>query len=333
MARPTSTAPNRYRFGAVEVCSDIRLTGYERYQAAENKPQLSVTVRRSPPPITGRLLGRCHGRHGLLEIRDGPDGSRMIAAEGLAPYTLHPDATVTWHLTDEPTADDTDFLVSTILPRTLTTMPGAAVLHAASLVGPHGAVLLCGPSGAGKSTLSMALHHHRGWHVFGDDAAVIRLDDGRPVVLSCSREVRLWTDAGDLLGMGAGIPLPRYGSKSRHPVAEPATEPAQVVAVVQLVDPAAAPPITIINRSPAVWSSPHTGVSLVRLRAADGIAALRSSLMRLAVMSLPEAAGEFTFLTSWSRTVTFTALRYPPTPEALIDAMAALSTLAGNPRT
>ncbi|EIV96219.1 hypothetical protein [Frankia sp. QA3] len=329
--RPASTAPDRYRFGAVEVCSDVGLTGYERYRATVNRPLLSVTVRRGAhPPSTGRLLGRGHGRRGPLEIRASPDGGRTIAAEGLAPCTLGPNTTVTWHLTGEPTADDTDFLVSTIVPWTLTTAPGTAVLHAASLVGPRGAVLLCGPSGAGKSTLSTALHHHRGWRLFGDDAAVIRIDDRRPVVLSCSREVRLWADAADLLGMGAGIPLPRYSAKSRHPVAEPATEPAQVVAVVQLVDPVATPPVTLTDRSPAVWSSPHTGVSLSRLRAADGIAALRGHLMRLALMSVPEAAAEFAFLTSWHRTVTCAALHYPHIPEALPEAVTALSEFVGS---
>jgi len=56
----------------------------------------------------------------------------------------------------------------------LATLLGRTALHAATVVLPAGAVLLCGRAGAGKSTLALVLDH-AGFAVLGDDHVVIEI--------------------------------------------------------------------------------------------------------------------------------------------------------------
>ncbi len=62
-------------------------------------------------------------------------------------------------------------LVRRILPR-LCALHGRLILHAASLVGEAGAVVVFGGSGAGKSTLTAALARALNWSILADDMPV-----------------------------------------------------------------------------------------------------------------------------------------------------------------
>jgi hypothetical protein len=169
------------------------------------------------------------------------------------------------------------------------------------------------------------VHRTRGLRLFGDDAAVLSIEDGRPAVSSCSREVRLWADSGDLLGMAGGVPLARYGSKHRYAVDDAAEDAVPVAAVLRLVDP---------NASPAGprWGTTiarvlnHEG-PLVPLSRAEGVVALRNGLMRLAPITGDEAAREFAFLVRWGAGVPMAVLRYTPSPEALRTAVEIVAAL------
>ncbi len=79
----------------------------------------------------------------------------------------------------------------------------AIVLHASAVrVGDH-AVLFCGPSGEGKSTLAAALCE-AGHDLVADDFCRIELRDGAaPLVHPDGRQMRLWEDATDGLGIAA----------------------------------------------------------------------------------------------------------------------------------
>ncbi len=58
----------------------------------------------------------------------------------------------------------------------LATLRGRTAMHAAAVVLPSGAVLLCGRAGAGKSTLALALDR-AGFGVLGDDHVVLEIRD------------------------------------------------------------------------------------------------------------------------------------------------------------
>jgi hypothetical protein len=328
---PEASPLLRYRFGAVEVRSDVALPGYDRYlvgaPAADIRGLPVVIVRGAPMPAPGGdLLTRLSTRHGNLEVRSAGGRARVVTPDGLAPYTLGPDRRVSWHLASgAPNEAEADHFVSAIIPWALANEPGTPVLHAAALATPAGAVLLVGRSGAGKSTLSTALHQRLGWSLLGDDAAVLLLDgDGDGArVLSCSREVRLWDDAGHLLGLDAGIPLQRYATKSRYPVTGPADSPAPVAAVVLVESPL-----------PGAEDGQRPGgpPSLTMMRRVEGLLLLRAGLMRTALIPVADAADEFGFLTRWMRGVTFAALDYPHQPAALARAVELIADFAGSLR-
>jgi hypothetical protein len=75
------------------------------------------------------------------------------------------------------------------------------VLHASAVRVGDKAVLFCGPSGAGKSTLAAALVKH-GYPLMTDDFCVVAME-GKPIVQSDGRQLKLWTQAIDKLGMEA----------------------------------------------------------------------------------------------------------------------------------
>jgi len=342
--RPPGTggsAPH-YRFGAVEVRCDVALPGYSGYLTDRAAPTTDgaadrhheaalpvVTVRlATTAPATGPLLARLSTRRGPLEVRAAGDADRVVVAAGLAPYTLHADRAVSWHLSGPPSQPEADHLVSAVIPWAVATGRDTPVLHAGTLLGPGGALLLVGRSGAGKSTLSTALHRRLGWPLLGDDAAVLRLDGANAQVMSCSREVRLWDDAGALLGLDAGIPLPRYTTKSRHAIAGLADHPVPVAAVIRVDSPE--PPETTATAiaSADVGVDDATPTGLASLPPVDGLLLLRAGLMRTALIPVADAAREFAFLTRWMRGVAFAALSYPHRPAALDEAVDLIAAFA-----
>jgi len=227
-----------------------------------------------------------------VEVHRQPDGAYVVRAGGVAPCTVEPDGrTVRWHLEDrEPDVDEIDFVVALVLPRVLSRQ-GGHVLHGGTVLGPDGALLVCGGSGAGRSTTITALHQATGWPVLGDDLAVIGLEGGRPVVRSCSSDVRLWDEASALLGLGAGMRLPRHRTKARHSVAAP---PAGSVPVARMVQLSGGRPPGSADPSPA------RRVELVR-----------QQLIRLDRSDLEAQAREFPVLVTWARSVPMVELHHP----------------------
>ncbi|MGE0862562.1 MAG: hypothetical protein AB7P34_01570 [Vicinamibacterales bacterium] len=104
---------------------------------------------------------------------------------------------------DSPAVDVGAFLAGPVLTALLH-QRGGLVLHAASVVGANGAVVIAGHSGYGKSTLLASLVAG-GLRALTDDAAAITRDDqGRLVVHPGVPRARLWKDAVQRLGHLAG---------------------------------------------------------------------------------------------------------------------------------
>jgi len=287
----------RYRFGSVRLDTDVPLSGFEHCRAPataveEDEDPFTFTLRRtSSPPAGGRLALRGRGRR-LLEVWRRPDGGYVVCASGAAACTLEPDGrTLSWHLgPGQPGPDDADFIVATVLPRALTRQHAHA-LHAATVLGPGGALLLCGPSGIGKSTIATALHRATGWPLLGDDAAVLGLAGGQAMVRSCTQDIRLWDDARDWLALPPGARLARHGTKARHPLPGQGPRSAPVATVVRLV--AAGEPVV---------EEPGPSRRLVDLR---------DHLMRLDRSDPACFAQEFSFLVAWMRSVRVLHLHQP----------------------
>jgi hypothetical protein len=180
-------------------------------------------------------------------------------------------------------------VVATVLPRALT-RKGATVLHAATALGPRGALLVCGGSGTGKSTLAAAVHQVTGWPLLGDDAAVLGLLDGAAVVRSCAQDIRVWDDVRELLGLPPGQRLPRHGGKARYPLSDRVPGPVPAAVVVRLV------------AADAVAGSPEPSRRLV---------ALRDNLLRLDRSDPAVFGREFAFLVAWARAVPVVDLPHP----------------------
>ena len=147
-------------------------------------------VPRSLPHATrGGVLWEAESPRFLLTV---PEVARYLATDGRS-LTVDPD----------PAADPADvrrFALSTPLAA-LCLQRGLPVLHAAALVGPSGATLICGDSAAGKSTLAAALAL-RGWTLIADDLAPIDLDDDfAPIVQPTGSRITLWPDAVGALGV------------------------------------------------------------------------------------------------------------------------------------
>ncbi|NNM83229.1 MAG: hypothetical protein HKL98_11595 [Burkholderiales bacterium] len=93
------------------------------------------------------------------------------------------------------------------------------ILHASAVSFQGRAIALCGPSGVGKSTLSAALCQS-GCSFISDDVSVVSFGNGMPMVLSDSRQHRLWADAIEHLSLSD-----RKGEAVRDPIEKFHVEP------------------------------------------------------------------------------------------------------------
>lgn len=95
---------------------------------------------------------------------------------------------------------------------------GMLAFHAAAVANEQGAIVLAGDSGAGKSTLLMELLQ-RGWKLLADDLTAAELDADRMVVIRpTDRDVALWPDALEGLGIESdSLPPNDANRKSASP--------------------------------------------------------------------------------------------------------------------
>src|SRR5829696_4108444 len=97
---------------------------------------------------------------------------------------------------------------------------GHLLLHASAVSVSDEAVLFLGDAGWGKSTIAAALHD-RGHGLVADDVAVLRLEEGCPVILPGFAQLKLWPEA--LISLGDDpekLPRcnPRFQKRARRAV-------------------------------------------------------------------------------------------------------------------
>lgn len=181
-----------YRVSGLTVDSDIALPSFAEIERAA---PVDIVVRAGeiPDQVAG---ARPIGPNWVL----APDAI-ILGIPGVVRMMMHGGDTLTY--TVEPGASPEEvaiFLTGTGIG-ILLHQRGAIVLHASAVrVGDH-AVLFCGPSGEGKSTLAAALGE-AGHDLVADDFCRIELRAGAgPLVYPDGRQMRLWEDATEGLGI------------------------------------------------------------------------------------------------------------------------------------
>ncbi|MGA7673660.1 MAG: hypothetical protein WCA78_01280 [Rhizomicrobium sp.] len=194
--------PN-YSISGLRVSSEIDLHG--AILDASPSTDFAVSIRRAPVPTqlndataTGPTWDMTADAF-LLRV---PRLARLLITSGRdIAVELEPDATE---------RDASSFVLGAAFG-ILLHQRGALVLHGAAVANGGRAIAICGRSGAGKSTLAAALCRD-GCSFVADDICVITLDEQlRPVVLPDGRQMKLWKESIDKLGLA-----PRQGSPVRE---------------------------------------------------------------------------------------------------------------------
>jgi hypothetical protein len=182
-----------YRISGLAVASQLELLGAIDAPANDDAPDITVRLQSAPRTLAGGVAGgpnwEIEGERVLLRVpRVGRfliEGGRHIGVE------LEPGAT----------ARDASLFVLGVSFGILLHQRGAMVLHGAAVARDGRALAICGASGDGKSTLATALCR-AGFEFVADDICAVGLgDEGRPVVWPDGRQLKLWREAIERLGM------------------------------------------------------------------------------------------------------------------------------------
>jgi hypothetical protein len=185
-----------YCIAGLSVDSDIALPGLISRQPGERP--CDVAIRQEPVPIalenpgaTGPTWAMA-GDKFLLRL---PGIARFLLSGGRAIAFAPEDGT--------PVEDVAIFLTGSVFG-ILLHQRGSVVLHASAVLAGGKAVMFCGPSGAGKSTTAAALGR-RGFPLVTDDVCAISFTAaGAPFVYPDGRQLKLWAQAIDRLGLARG---------------------------------------------------------------------------------------------------------------------------------
>ncbi|HUC62893.1 MAG TPA: hypothetical protein VMF53_13150 [Alphaproteobacteria bacterium] len=184
-----------YSVAGLSVESEFVLPGLIPGAADGRSPDVTIKARPVPEALEDAGAAgptwQIAGARFLLRI---PDVARFLLDGGRA-IDVEPE--------NGAAADDIAiFLIGTVLG-ILLHQRGQIVLHASAVRVGGKAVLFCGPSGAGKSTLAAALARH-GFPLVADDVCAILIEAGAvPIVHPDGRQLKLWAQAIDRLGLDA----------------------------------------------------------------------------------------------------------------------------------
>lgn len=181
-----------YRVSGLTVDSDIALPSFAEMEQAATA---DIAVRAGDVP--DRLAGaRLIGPNWVL----APDAI-TLAIPGVVRMMMHGGDTLTYAVESGAASEEVAIFLTGTGIGILLHQRRAVVLHASAVrVGDH-AVLFCGPSGEGKSTLAAALCE-AGHDLVADDFCRLELHEGAaPLVHPDGRQMRLWEDATEGLGI------------------------------------------------------------------------------------------------------------------------------------
>jgi hypothetical protein len=210
---------------------------HDRIRIHTNDPRLFALADRLWERAERPALRDKDGRYGELvfELSVVPDSAEHPLADGCEQWTVTPqqinlDFAGSLHMRTEiarlrVTGDVTESLltarpvdVARLLLETpsaeLLARRGYVVVHAGTVVGPAGAVVIRGRSGAGKSTL-VAAAFRAGFDVLGDETVLVARDDCDRLAATV-RDVSVLPDMARLLGIEAGSHAARVGDRHKR---------------------------------------------------------------------------------------------------------------------
>ena len=197
-----------FRIAGLTVGSDLSLPHMAAMTKSTSAPD--IHIRRGPVPLT-------------LACPDSSGPSWEIAGDqlllriaGVARFLLQAGRDIIFEPCDHGQASDSAIFVAGTVFGILLHQRRQAVLHASAVMVGGKAILFCGASGAGKSTMAAALGN-AGYPLLNDDISVIGRDEGDvPVTHSDGRQLKLWQEAADALGLIDRVGNPVRDGLSKH---------------------------------------------------------------------------------------------------------------------
>ena len=203
-----------------------------------------------------------------------------------------------------------EILSRRILPR-LTSLHGRMPIHAASLAGEDGAILMFGMSGAGKSTLTAAMAA-TGWDIMSDDMSILTdVDD--PHVWQTAAGVSVWEPSRRGLALPDAECRAIGGYDGKYWYAPPHRERAEPIAVRAMIF--------------LSFGTPDDMIEWHRLAGTTVVVQVASQMVRFDPADNEETARTLDALSRLVRRVPCYALAYPRAYDALprtIEAVAAI---------
>jgi len=182
-----------FRIAGLTVGSDLPLPQMTAMTTSASSPD--IHIRRGPVPET---LPHPGASGPTWEIAGD---QFLLRVPGVARFLLQAGREVLFEPYDRGQPSDMALFATGTVFGILLHQREQAVLHASAVNVGGRAVLFCGRSGAGKSTMAAALGA-AGYSLLNDDISVIGRDgEGIPVTHSDGRQLKLWQEAADALGL------------------------------------------------------------------------------------------------------------------------------------
>jgi len=196
-----------FRIAGLTVGSELPLPHMAAMAKSSSVPD--IHIRRGPAPLTLA----CPDSSGPTWEMAGDQ--LLLRIPGVARFLLQAGRDIIFEPCDHGRTSDIAIFVTGTVFGILLHQRQQAVLHASAVMVGGKAILFCGASGAGKSTMAAALGN-AGYPLLNDDISVIGRDGDVPLTHSDGRQLKLWQEAADALGLTDRLGDPVREGLSKH---------------------------------------------------------------------------------------------------------------------
>jgi hypothetical protein len=226
-----------YRSFGMNIRSEVPLPELD---PADGEPDVEICLGRVPEQLDNPSVVGVRYQAKL--------GALLLKVDGIARYLVLDSTRIVVDACEGATPEEVRLFLLGSAFGALLIQRGSLPLHGSSLVHDGEAALFLGASGQGKSSLAAVLNV-RGYQLISDDIAAISTDSGRPCVLPSGRNVKVWRDTLELLGISStGLRRVRPQLEKYYlPSAGPFHPDAKPVKRVYVLSSANSPAIEIVK--------------------------------------------------------------------------------------